>query len=97
MCQEITAPEFQSKLFRGDDIFMLDVREIEEYRSGHVEGSVLIPVGVLPHLIPDVDKQREVIIMCRSGNRSQEACQILQQRGFTNVKSLQGGLTALSA
>lgn len=96
-CNEITVPEMQQKLFRGDDVYMLDVREIDEYRAGHVEGAELIPVGILPHKLPPVDYNKEIIVMCRSGNRSTDACQILKRHGFYNVKSLRGGLMSWGA
>lgn len=96
-CQDISVQEMQQKLFRGDDVFLLDVREVHEYRAGHVEGAELIPVGVLPYRLPDVDYDKEIIVMCRSGNRSTEACQILRNRGFQNVRSLRGGLISWSA
>lgn len=91
-CHEITVPEMQHKLLRGDDVYMLDVREVHEYRAGHVEGAELIPIGILPYRLPQVEYDKEIIVMCHSGNRSTEACQVLRQNGFSNVKSLRGGL-----
>ncbi|PWI57217.1 rhodanese-like domain-containing protein [Sulfoacidibacillus thermotolerans] len=96
-CMTITLPEFKSKLFARDRMKVVDVREISEYREGHVEGSVLIPLGELPHRLHEISPHEEVILVCRSGNRSSQACDILRQRGYTNVRSLTGGLSAWGA
>lgn len=93
----ITVPELKQRLFGYEDIQIVDVREIDEYRDGHIEGSKLIPLGVLPHLVHEVERDKEVVVVCRSGSRSSEACQILRQRGYLNVKSLAGGLSSWGA
>lgn len=96
-CNDITVQELKQKLFAYDDIQLVDVREVDEYRSGHIEGSVLIPLGALPHLLHRIDERKEIVVVCRSGNRSSEACKILRDRGFREVKSLRGGLSSWSA
>lgn len=91
-CATISIGEFKSKLFSSYSMNILDVREIDEYREGHVEGSVLIPLGILPYRVDELEPDKETIVVCRSGNRSMEACKILKERGFREVYSLDGGL-----
>ncbi len=88
----ITFPELKSKLYARDQVKVIDVREISEYRDGHIEGSVLIPLSELPYRTHEIRADEEVVVVCRSGNRSSQACDVLRQRGFTNVRSLVGGL-----
>lgn len=91
-CPEISVHELKHTLLSGADVQLVDVREVEEYRAGHIEGATLIPLGVLPYRLHEVDRDHETIVMCRSGNRSKQACQILKDHGYVNVKSLHGGL-----
>ncbi len=96
-CKEISVRALKQKLFSEKEMQILDVREPDEYRSGHIEGSVPIPLRLLPYRTEEVNRNREVIVVCRSGNRSKEACHILMERGFSNVKSLHGGLSSWTA
>lgn len=96
-CQEISAGQLKHALLSGTQAQLVDVREIDEYRSGHIEGATLIPLGVLPYRLDEVHRDRETIVICRSGNRSKQACQILKDHGYSNVKSLRGGLSSWNA
>lgn len=96
-CQEISVGELKHTLLSGNEVQLVDVREIEEYRSGHIEGATLIPLGVLPYRLEAVDRDRETIVICRTGNRSKQACEILRARGYSNIKSLRGGLSSWHA
>jgi rhodanese-related sulfurtransferase len=91
-CKEISTIELNQFLFSRQKIQLVDVREIDEYRDGHLEGSQLIPLGTLPYRTYELDPYRPVVLICRSGNRSKEACQMLSDRGFQAL-SLRGGLT----
>lgn len=95
-CPVITLAELQGRLFRRD-AQIIDVREISEYRSGHIEGSTLIPLGELPYRLGEIDRKRDVIVVCRSGSRSAEACTILHNHGYQNARTLAGGLSTWSA
>ncbi len=77
-----------------DDLVLLDVRELEEYRSGHIRGSVLIPLDQLPHRLEELAhyKKKHILVVCRSGNRSLSAANILTQNGFRHVYNYQGGM-----
>ena len=76
----------------GVDVTILDVRTEEEFLSGHIEGSVLLPVDEVKARAESVLEDREAVILviCRSGNRSQTASQELANLGFTNVYDIGG-------
>jgi len=92
---EITPRELKSRLDRGDDLFILDVREPHEYQICNLNG-YLIPLGDLPKRVSELDSSREIIAHCRSGKRSAEATQFLQKAGFRKVLNLKGGILAWS-
>jgi rhodanese-related sulfurtransferase len=73
--------------------FLLDVRQPEEYRAGHIAGATLIPLGELAGKVTQLPGDREIICVCRSGNRSHSATHQLQAAGFKAV-NLQGGMLA---
>ncbi|KUO95532.1 rhodanese-like domain-containing protein [Ferroacidibacillus organovorans] len=95
-CPSINVTELKSHLYRRD-AQIIDVREIAEYRASHIEGSTLIPLAELPFRLDEIERDKDVIVVCRSGNRSAQACEILRERGFLRTKSLSGGLAAWSA
>jgi len=74
--------------------FLLDVRTREEWNEQHIEGAVLIPVEELPSRISEVPTNQDVLIICRSGNRSAEARNILRSAGLSRTTSIRGGITA---
>lgn len=94
--KEITVEDFKQKLDKGEKVFLLDVREpFEQYQSKiDYEHSKLIPVDQLQDRIKELEehKEAEIVCMCRSGNRSAKACDLLEERGFSNVKNLKGGI-----
>lgn len=72
--------------------FMLDVRNPDEWEMYHVEGATLIPLPELEARINEVPRDREIVVICNSGNRSQVGRDILIDAGFENVKSIAGGI-----
>jgi adenylyltransferase/sulfurtransferase len=92
---QITVEELKHKLDAKEDIFVLDVREPHEYLIANL-GAPQIPVGEVERRIGELaaQKDREVVVHCRSGARSQKAALILKQAGFTNVSNLAGGILA---
>jgi len=92
---EITPRELKSRLDRGDDLFILDVREPHEYQICNLRGN-LIPLGELPRRVHELDSSREIIAHCRSGKRSAEAVDFLRKAGFRKVLNLKGGILAWS-
>ena len=92
---EIAPRELKSRLDRGDDLFILDVREPHEYQICNLRGT-LIPLGELPRRVHELDSSREIVAHCRSGKRSAEAVDFLRKAGFRKIHSLKGGILAWS-
>jgi adenylyltransferase/sulfurtransferase len=93
--KDVTVQELKEKMDRDEDFFLLDVREMTEYLVSNLDGEH-IPLNELDQKVADLEdkKNKEVIVMCRSGNRSGRACQYLYGKGFSNVANLKGGITA---
>jgi rhodanese-related sulfurtransferase len=80
-----------------DDVFVIDVREQWEYDEGHIPGVILIPMNDVPARLDEIPKDKEVIVTCRSGNRSSQVTQFLRDQGFENVHNMDGGIRAWEA
>ena len=93
--QEISVSQAAAKRQAGT--FILDVRQPEEWADAHIPGSTLIPLGDLENRINEVPKDQEIVVVCRSGNRSAQGRDILKQAGFTQVTSMAGGLNEWKA
>lgn len=76
------------------DVQYVDCRELDEWNAGHMPGSVHIPLGQMAFRKGELDPAKPVVVVCRSGNRSLTGGEILLNGGFTDVKSLAGGLIA---
>jgi len=92
---EITARELKTRLDRGDDLYILDVREPHEYQICNIKGH-LLPLGELPRRVHELDSSREIVAHCRSGKRSAEAVDFLRKAGFRKIHNLKGGILAWS-
>ena len=93
--QDLDSKAFYEKIQKEKDVIVLDVRTPIEYeKDGHIPGSILIPVQVLPQYIKDLEKfkDKKILVYCRSGNRSVMASKFLEQNGFKNVYNLKGGI-----
>jgi rhodanese-related sulfurtransferase len=71
---------------------VIDVRQMEEIMHGTVPKAEALPLHVLPAKVHELDKNEKLIMVCRSGARSAQACMFLQQQGFDNVFNLRGGM-----
>ncbi|WP_280769312.1 rhodanese-like domain-containing protein [Salipaludibacillus daqingensis] len=71
---------------------VIDVREPEEYYSGHIPGVPLLPMHSIPNLLEGFDKNKEYVFVCRSGNRSQNVSLFMKEQGFENVINFDGGM-----
>ncbi|MEM6632166.1 MAG: rhodanese-like domain-containing protein [Bacteroidota bacterium] len=93
---DITVKELKERLDKGEALNMIDVREPNEWEMQHLEGVAKISLGNLPTSLADLDelKDKEVVMICRSGGRSGRATQFLQAQGFSNVRNLAGGMLA---
>ena len=96
MINEIQPEALKARLDANERIVLLDVRQPEEHAEENIPNSILIPLGELPARIAELEPHRndEIIVYCRSGNRSGQACMLLQMLGFTNPVNLHGGMLA---
>ena len=92
---QITVHELKQRLDSGEDIFILDVREPFEYQIANI-GGTLIPLAQVPQRLNEIDRNREIVVQCKSGGRSQRIAEFLAQQGYPNVKNLAGGILAWS-
>ncbi|WP_316569644.1 rhodanese-like domain-containing protein [Neobacillus sp. YIM B06451] len=90
---ETVSVEEAMELIKKNEVKILDVRTPEEYNGGHIPGSELIPLQVLDGMAENLDKDADYLIVCRSGNRSQQASELLAAKGFS-VLNMDGGMNA---
>lgn len=88
----ITPAELQQRLTQGERLILLDVREPSEYAEAHLKGSRLIPLDQLSLRLSELPQDQLVVAVCRSGNRSGVAADLLQRAGYTQVLNLKGGM-----
>lgn len=88
--EEISATQALERREAG--AFMLDVREPDEWNQFHMPGATLIPLGELSARVAELPKDQEIVVVCRSGNRSATGRDILREAGFTRVTSMAGGM-----
>ncbi|NUM80242.1 rhodanese-like domain-containing protein [bacterium] len=92
--QQISADELRNRM-RHEKLVIIDVREPSEHSAKNIPGSILIPLGALPSRLHELEKfkDQEIIVYCRSGNRSAHACRHLIGNGFKAI-NLSGGILA---
>lgn len=90
--RRITAAEAKARMDSGDELIILDVRTPGEYAEGHIAGAVLLPVDSINEDVTELlsDKNAEILVYCRSGNRSQVAANLLVGLGYTRVYDFGG-------
>lgn len=89
----ISPAELSDRLRSGEELTVIDVRSADEYgRDGHISGSRLMPLQTLTSRMGELTRDKPIVCVCRSGARSQVACETLAARGFTNVINLSGGM-----
>lgn len=86
--------DVQERIKRGEVLQVIDVREDNEVAAGTLPGAKHIPLGQIPYRMNEIDPNREVIMVCRSGGRSAKACEFLMANGYSKVKNMLGGMTA---
>ncbi len=82
----------QAAALQDEGAFIVDVREPSEWEQGHIEGATLISLGQLLQRSGELPTDQTIVVVCRSGNRSAQARDILETAGFTNVTSMSGGM-----
>ena len=92
---QLTVKELKGRRDRGEDVFLLDVREPYEFQIAQIGGK-LIPQNDVPQRLAEIPRDREIVVQCRSGARSQRIAEFLKQSGYTKVVNLAGGILAWS-
>lgn len=92
----ISVDELKRKMEAHESFQLIDVREPFEYEIAHIHAAVLIPLGEIAERTDELQTDRPILIHCHSGQRSAQAVRLLQQRGFTNVYNVEGGIDAWS-
>ena len=91
----VSAAELSEKLKNGKKPLVVDVRQPEEYRQGHIKGAKLIPLGELSQRMKELPKDKEIVCVCASGSRSRSATKRLAHEGY-NAVNMNGGMIAWS-
>ena len=89
--KEITFNDFY-QLYQNEQLFLVDVREVDEFESLHLEGARNLPLSQLADTYEQLDKDQLYYVICKSGMRSARACQFLAEQGY-EVINVQGGMT----
>ena len=92
---QLTVKELKRRLDAGEDVQLIDVREPFEYQIAQIGGK-LIPQNDVPNRLAEIDRDREVVVQCKSGGRSQRIAEFLAQAGYPRVVNLAGGILAWS-
>lgn len=87
----VDAAELSEKLKNGKRPLVVDVRQPHEYQGGHINGSKLIPLNELPRRLKELPKEREIVFVCATGNRSRTATKMLLREGY-NAVNMSGGM-----
>lgn len=91
---DITAEQLKKRIDAGENLFVLDVRNPNEFAICRIPGTVPLPLPELPARVAEVPKDREVIVHCKSGMRSAKAIEFLKSQGYTKLVNLTGGILA---
>lgn len=83
-------------LIEKDNLTIIDVRESNEYKSGHIPQAKNVPLSKLQQQLTKIPKNKDVYVICQSGMRSKRAYGILKQNGYTNLKNVRGGMMSWS-
>ncbi len=92
--RDVTAEELESMLEQDEGLLLVDVREADEYDSGHIPGSILRPLDQLKENPGSLNPERSIVLICQSGRRCVDAAGFLAGEGFETLYYLNGGLEA---
>ena len=95
--EEITPRDLADRLRRGEMIEVIDVREPYEWQIARIDGARLIPLGQVAAAVPDLSRDRDLVLYCHHGVRSRAAAEFLAEQGFERVWNLSGGIDRWSA
>ncbi|MCX7103032.1 MAG: rhodanese-like domain-containing protein [Methylobacter sp.] len=94
---QVSASELKTRIENEPDLFLLDVREPNEFEFACIENSVLIPLNQIPQRLAELDPHQEIVVICHHGVRSSQACMYLINSGFEHITNLSGGIDAWSS
>lgn len=95
--KETTVEELKNKKENGENFTLLDVRQPHEYYMADLDDTTRIPLEELPERLDELNKDEEIIVMCRSGNSAGDAVKLLNENGFENAFRLKGGINEWAA
>ncbi len=94
--KQLSVTELKIKIDNQEPLFLLDVREPNEFEYAHINNSVLIPLGQIPQRLDELNKQQLIVCVCHHGFRSQQVALYLEHSGFDELANLKGGIDAWS-
>lgn len=94
MVNEIDSESLSQRLTKAEDVLLVDIRTPAEIAQGLIPDALQLPMHLIPIRISEIPKDRDVVIYCRSGARSYQACAYLMQQGYNRVLNLRGGIIA---
>lgn len=90
--RNLTGQQFREEYRRDKGNLLVDVREVHEYKRGHIKGAVNIPLSQLKQRMNEIPKERHIYLYCQSGIRSRQAAKLLSRNGYTDLAHLRGGI-----
>ncbi len=90
---DVTVQEAKDLIAGKPNLVILDVRTVAEFNDGHIEGAINIPVDELSGRLSELDKSKELLVYCRTGNRSATAVSILENAGYTKIFHMHEGIS----
>jgi len=94
LIKEIEVTELAQLKENGETIRVIDIRQPAELNSGIIPGAEALPMHIIPLRINEFKQDEKLVLVCRSGARSAQACMFMQQQGYDNVFNLRGGMIA---
>ncbi|WP_295409204.1 rhd_2599 family sulfurtransferase [uncultured Thiocystis sp.] len=94
MINEIDSESLRKRLTDGEDLLLVDIRTPAEIAQGAIPDALLMPMHLIPLRLSELPKEREIVVYCRSGARSYQACAYLMQQGYERTLNLRGGIIA---
>jgi len=94
LIKEIEVTDLAELKENNNDVRVIDIRQPAELNSGIIPGAEALPMHTIPLRMSELNRNEKLIMVCRSGARSAQACMFLQQQGYDNVFNLRGGMVA---
>jgi len=94
LINEIEVVELAKLKENGESVRVIDIRQPAELNSGIIPGAEALPMHTIPLRMSELNREEKLIMVCRSGARSAQACMFLQQQGYDKVYNLRGGMMA---